>query len=129
MAAHREYDREACAEHILERLRQGDSLRAICNAEDMPAASTFLDWCDADPALLERYSTATQLGYDLKADEALEEAEKARKAEEVPAARLAFDARRWWLGKRAPKKYGDRMDLNHSGSINLGNALDAIPDA
>src|SRR5262249_52703816 len=33
-----------------------------------------------------------------------------RLAENVPAARLALDARRWYVGKIAPKRYGEKLE-------------------
>lgn len=118
------YDRAACAEIILERLIEGTPLTTICKADDLPAASTFLGWCDEDAELAERYARASQVGHDALADKALEEA---RTATDAQLARLAFDAARWWLGKRAPKKYGDKIE--HTGTFTLASALDAIPEA
>lgn len=121
------YNRESCSETILSRLVEGEALTIICKDEGLPAASTFLQWCDEDSALAEQYARATQIGYDAKADEALADAEKAEG--DPQQKRLAFDARRWWLGKRAPKKYGDKQQVEHSGAIGIGSALDALPDA
>lgn len=102
------YDREACSRTILDRLTAGEPLTIICKTEGLPAASTFLGWCDEDVSLAEQYARATQLGYDAMADEALQEA---KDATDPAKGRLAFDARRWWLGKRHPKKYGERTIL------------------
>lgn len=121
-----EYDREACAAVILERLETGEPLSIICRDVGLPAHSTFLGWCDEDTSLADRYARATQTGFDAKADQALEEAEAA--GGDPQQKRLAFDARRWWLGKRAPKKYGERIEQHHSGSIGVGAALEALPD-
>lgn len=38
-------------------------------------------------------------------------------------ARNQIDARKWLAGKRAPKKYGDRIDVNVEGSIDLTAAI------
>src|SRR5262249_11650744 len=47
-------------------------------------------------------------------------------AKTVHQARLQFDARRWFAGKVAPKKYGTRVE--HDGSIGLRHedALDLL---
>lgn len=36
-------------------------------------------------------------------------------------ARLQIDARKWYASKLAPKKYGDKLDLNanHTGTIEI----------
>lgn len=97
-----------CRQTILDRLESGEALTAICKDDDLPSAPTFLRWCDKEPELAEQYARATQLGYDARAEQAVEDAKNAKDA---ALGRLAFDADRWWLGKRAPKKYGDRLQL------------------
>lgn len=37
----------------------------------------------------------------------------------IARSRLRVDARKWLASKMAPKKYGEKLDLNHSGSIDL----------
>ncbi len=48
----------------------------------------------------------------------------------VDRARLQIDARKWLAGKMAPKKYGDRVGVEHSGDVGVGasDALMAILD-
>lgn len=95
-----------CVEQILKRLEAGEALTRICkDTPRYPAPSTFLLWCDKDKELAEQYARASLAGYHRKADDALEAAEN---AEDAAKGRLAFDAARWWLGKRAPKVYGDK---------------------
>nr|WP_134952469.1 hypothetical protein [Sinorhizobium meliloti] len=45
----------------------------------------------------------------------------------IQRAKLRVDTRKWIMSKIAPKKYGDRLDLNHSGSIDSlsDDAIDA----
>jgi hypothetical protein len=37
----------------------------------------------------------------------------------VQRSKLRVDSRKWLLSKLAPKKYGDRTDVNLSGSISI----------
>ena len=37
--------------------------------------------------------------------------------------RLQIDARKWLLSKMLPKKYGDKQQLEHSGSISIADTL------
>lgn len=37
----------------------------------------------------------------------------------VQRSRLRIDARKWMLGKMQPKKYGDKLELEHAGKIEL----------
>lgn len=38
---------------------------------------------------------------------------------QVNAARLCIDTEKWLLSKIAPRKYGDRIELDHSGAVTL----------
>jgi hypothetical protein len=67
---------------------------------------------DANPDFLEKYARATDRGMDVRAELAVDEASIASlPPERVQAARLAFDARRWYASKVAPRRYGDRVDV------------------
>lgn len=46
----------------------------------------------------------------------------ARDAGQVQAYRLIVDTDKWLLSKLAPKEYGDRVDVEHSGSVTLAMA-------
>lgn len=43
--------------------------------------------------------------------------------ENVQRSRLKVDTRKWLLSKALPKVFGDRLALDHSGSLNLGERL------
>jgi hypothetical protein len=81
----------------------------------MPDKSTVLRWIIAHPDFRERYSCARELGADVIAETAMSDAIAPMRPEDVQKARLAFDARRWFVGRLAPKKYGDRVHQEVSG--------------
>ena len=117
------------AERICERLSAGESLRAICRDEDMPAESTVRLWALEDrEGFAARYLRARDLGLDALADEVLDIAD----GEPDPVrGRLRFDARRWYLSKLAPKRYGERLSHEHAGpgggAIPLGVTVTVQP--
>ena len=37
--------------------------------------------------------------------------------EAIERTRLRIDARKWMMARILPKKYGDKLDLNHSGEV------------
>ena len=39
--------------------------------------------------------------------------------EHIGRSRLRIDTRKWAASKLAPKKYGDKLDLNHAGGLNV----------
>lgn len=121
------------ADAICDRIAEGESLRAICRGEDMPAMSTVFRWLATDEAFAEQYARAREEQAEALADEIVsisDEAEVVTKqqGEDVVLAldptavarnRLRVDARKWVAAKLKPKKYGDKVDLNHSGGVTL----------
>lgn len=119
------------ADAICEGLVDGKSLRSICADDDMPSASTVCRWLGSNDAFREQYARAREAQADTLFDEILDIADDSSRdvkivgederevcnTEFVQRARLRVDARKWMAGKLQPKKYGDRLDLNHSGSI------------
>lgn len=46
----------------------------------------------------------------------------------VQKQRLQVDTRKWLLSKLLPKKYGEKVDLNHQGGFSL-TVITGVPDA
>jgi hypothetical protein len=116
---------EELAARICERLAAGETLRAICRDDGMPAPSTVIGWTYADEAFSEQYAKARQHGYQFMADELLEIADDGSNdwmerqdgenagyqfnGEHFQRSRLRVDTRKWLLSKALPKVYGDRQ--------------------
>lgn len=127
---------KAIADKILEGIKQGQSLASICKPDNMPAASTFRLWVAEDiDNLSARSARAYEVGYDAIADQCVEIADEepevhpitgAKDSASVQHKRLRIDTRLRLLGKWAPKKYGDKLELG--GEVRVGVA-DAIREA
>lgn len=102
---------EELASRICAWLADGRSLRSFCLQEGTPDASTVVRWTQADAAFAQQYARAKDEGMDRLAELAVDEATSVLQAENVQAARLAFDARRWYASKVAAKRYGDKIDV------------------
>lgn len=101
------------ADEILERLAGGESLRRICEDEHIPPATTVRWWVVNDrEGFSARYAQARDVGLDHIADEVMDIADHT--TGDVIRDRLRFDARRWYLSKLAPKRYGERQAIEHS---------------
>ena len=134
---HSEFTPET-VETICSRLAAGETLRQICKDENLPAASTVVEWCDAHPEFAERYARARSKGLDAIADEIIEIADASSSdyietengprlnAEHVQRSKLRVDSRRWLLSKLRPDKYGDRTAVDVSGSLNFGAAVELV---
>jgi len=125
---------------ICELLAEGKSLLAICKKPGMPAPYTVSRWL-ADPANTEfqaEYARARDVGLDLLADEIMQIANTPKKGKTTKKSedgvevtegdmlghrRLQVDARKWYLSKLAPRRYGDRLELSGSVVFDRASAL------
>ena len=110
---------------VLASMEDGLSLRKACDLAEV-SVTVFLRWVDADKELQEQYARTRARLLDVKAEELEEIGERAASAEttvEVAGLRLLSDNRKWLLSKLAPKKYGDKIQTEHSGSIGLTKQL------
>lgn len=96
---------------IIDRLADGESLSSICRDPAMPAWSAVHNWMDADDGFSGRIMRAREVGYQVRADRAIE---AAKSAEDAALGRLAFDAERWYLGKLS-NAFADKQKHEHSG--------------
>lgn len=119
------------ADAICARLAAGESLRAICRDSEMPPDSTVRQWViDDAEGFAAQYARARDLGLDSLADELLEIADTPQTGQKtvskatgveitegdmIEHRRLQVDARKWYLSKVAPKKYGEKVQQEVSG--------------
>lgn len=103
---------------ICDRLSEGESLRKICEDEDMPVKSSVLRWIRDKKELRDQYARAKEESSDAWADE-LVDLIKDTKADsnEIQKARLQIDTMKWLMSKQRPKKYGDKLDLTSDGKV------------
>jgi hypothetical protein len=125
----------AKADAILARLAAGESLLSICKDDGMPAESTVRLWViDDRHGFAAKYIRARDMGLDHVADSIIEISDEVgvktveRDGEEVGVEfdatavarnRLRVDARKWYLSKIAPKRYGEKQQVEHSGKVSL----------
>ena len=102
------------ADIIIERLASGESLRKICSDEGMPAESTVRLWATSDrDGFHARYTRAREFQMDALSEDLLEIADNAKA--DVQRSRLQVDTRKWLMSKIAPKRFGDRVAMEHTG--------------
>lgn len=121
------------ADSICERIADGESLRNICADEAMPARSTVFKWLSEAQAFADQYARAREAQADAIFDDILEIADDGTNdwmvrngqddagwtanGEHIQRSRLRVDARKWAASKLRPKKYGDKVDHEVSGSM------------
>jgi hypothetical protein len=105
-------------------VESGMTLTSICNLPDMPHISTIYDWQDSHPDFAERYSHARARCADTLAGRVIDEA---MNSHDAPIGRLRMDALKWYASKLAPKKYGDKVEVEQTGNTNFKISF-AVPE-
>jgi len=130
------------ADIICERIANGESLRRICSEEKMPGLTTVFAWLRSNQGFQNQYARAREDQAEFYLDEIMAISDDSRGDTEVRVdsqgneydapnnewiqrAKLRVDARKWAMSKLAPKKYGDKIGVEHSGTIELASALEA----
>lgn len=128
------------AQEICRRIANGETLMAICQSEDMPPASTVRQWAlDDVQGFAADSARAYQLGFETLAEQCLAIADtpvegveyttkadggmEEKRGDMLQHRRLQIETRMRLLGKWAPKRYGDKMDLTHSGTVSIAETL------
>lgn len=137
------YTSELAAE-ICSRLAGGDSLRTVCNADDMPARQNVFLWMVKYPEFRDQYELAKEQSAEALAEELMDIADDGSNdwmekngsdegkeaysvnGEAIQRSRLRVDARKWYLSKIKIKKYGDRQQIDnvHSGTVGVTDLTD-----
>jgi hypothetical protein len=104
---------QALFDRICERMAEGESLRAICKAKDMPAKRSVLRWVAGDETLAKQYSEAQTMRAECYFDEIIAIADSKSDPQKT---RVQIDARKWVLARMNPKKYGDKFTQELTGS-------------
>lgn len=99
---------------ICQRIAAGESLRAICRDQGMPAESSIRYFVAEDQAFAAQYARARQVGLDCIAEETITIADDMS----IPAdqKRHMIDSRKWFASKLRPDKYGDTSRLELTGA-------------
>lgn len=110
------------------------------------SASTFHVWCSKNAKLKERYELASNARIEALFDEILEISDNTEigitekttqngvettRGDMIAHRRLKIDARKWFLSKVAPKRFGDKVEIDQKidGNINVKEVVQIyLPD-
>ena len=120
--------KDAIIKEVLERLSKGEPLAQICRDDFMCEQSTWRKWCDADENLAIAYARAREDGFDQIALECLDIADETSRdtkktadgvdvcnSEWISRSKLRVETRLKLLAKWDPKRYGDKLQNEHTG--------------
>jgi hypothetical protein len=106
------------ADRICLRLSEGDSLRKICEGENMPSKTTVMRWLIKNQEFSDQYRVSRDIQADIFFDEIVDIADSAT-PETAIAAKLRIWARQWVTGRINQRKYGDKHgDVNVTTAVN-----------
>ncbi len=135
-------------DHLLDWLSCGGPLRAFCRLPGMPSHTQVHEWRRRDKAFAARYLAAKRIGYDELAEQCLEIADtpllgetreegegggdgengggswsKVRREDMLGHRKLQIWARLQLLAKWFPKKYGNKLDVEATGTMTFDDKL------
>lgn len=121
---------EELGDKICELLALGKSLRSICDIDEMPSQPAVYRWIQKYEDFRKKYAHAREKQAETLFDEMLDIADdgyndwmtnkhgdEITNREAIERSKLRIEARKWMLGKLKPKKYGDKVEVEHSGEI------------
>lgn len=112
---------------------------------NLPNYTAIKEWLAADEALATQYARAKEDQAEYMAEEMLDIADNASNdymvkhnadgteayilnGDHVQRSRLRLDTRKWLMSKLKPKKYGDKVALDHSGNIGIEQLIAGAGD-
>jgi hypothetical protein len=123
-------------------LETGAGPKVICEGEGMPGAKSVYRWLAEKPEFARRYESAKLMGIQHRfADEIVEISDDGTNdwverlgynganpkmevnGEVINRSRLRVDSRKWILAKLFPQKYGEKQQVEHTGSIDITERL------
>jgi hypothetical protein len=109
------------ADEICSRLSHGETLRSIiASSSHMPERRTIYSWLDANQEFQLQYKKARAEQADYYAELIIDESYSSHDA---AIGRLRVDALKWAASKMAPKKYGDKIEIETAQPLTLAFQL------
>jgi hypothetical protein len=100
---------------IVDGIMDGMSVRQICAAEDMPDNRTVQRWIASNAEFAAKCARARELQADNIFEEMQEVADNGN-PDDVQRARLRVSTMQWRAAKLAPKRYGEKIQAEHTGA-------------
>lgn len=117
---------EEAADQILDAIAEGKGLVTFLKERpDLPSYPTIMRWVRDNPEFAADYTRAREDMADHDADKIADVAKLVSDGKMDPqAARVAIDAYKWSAGKRRPKRYGDKLEIEQTATVAVTHTLD-----
>jgi len=107
-------------ELICNEIAAGSTLSRLQNRPGFPSASAVRFWIVDNKEFAAKYARAREARSEARSDRIDKYKMMALRGEIPPdVARVAIDAEKWQAGKENPKRYGDKQQIDHSGTVTL----------
>jgi hypothetical protein len=123
-------------------IESGNTLRSYCRQDGKPSYSLVYDWLEEDAKRDKtestRFAHAREIGEEVILQECMEIADtpqfgeiitvkpdgtEIKRADMIEHRKLRIETRLKLLAKWNPKKYGDKIDLQHSGEVAIKRVI------
>ena len=98
---------------ICKKVSEGQALLHVCEEEGFPNQTTVFRWLNEKEEFRNKYARAREVQIERMALDALRIADDPN--EDPQSRRVRVDTRKWILSKWAPKKYGDKLEVEQTG--------------
>lgn len=105
------------ADAVCEWIAEGKPLCDFCKQDGMPAFSTISRWQDDNEPFRNAYMRARGHSADKDFDEIISIADD--HTIDPNSRRVMIEARKFVVGKKKPQSYGDKLDLNVTGTMDV----------
>lgn len=120
---------------VLNWLASGKFLTSFCKIKGNPGRSTVYDWMDEDPVFAGQVARAREDGQEVffeQSQEIVDEMPPGDMNGKIDSGYVAWQKNRIWarmemLKRLNPRKYGDKLGVEHEGGVTL-NIITGIPD-
>jgi len=107
------------ADKICERMIEGEDLVEICKDPAMPSRATVYRWMAEHPAFETQCARAREGLADFEANKIAKLAESCTELN-AHSTKVKLSALQWLAAKRAPKRWGDKIELDAKVEVNSG---------
>jgi len=109
--------RPEMADKICEELASGKHLHMICKEDWAPGERTVYQWLDKNPEFAQMYAHARERQQEVFAAQVIAIADTEK---DSAKARNMMDARKWYAARVAPRKWGDRIEVDAKVEVSTG---------
>ena len=109
---------------VIDIIKTGKSVRSVLKDKDRMCLAQFYKMIEQDKELIEYYERARLTRADSFFESIVEVADECQQGLIEPnAARVAIDAYKWTAGRMAPKRYGDKsqLEVDVKGELEITN--------